>query len=85
MRVTALRLVPTLSTHLHEESFTLQMIQPAILKGKLFGYGRKAIPLRFTFKRVLENGIRFDFLFGVIVFYSTNKMLSYSLSLLWEF
>jgi hypothetical protein len=43
-------MVPTLSTHLHEESFTLQIIQEAILNGKRFGYDRKAIYLRFTFK-----------------------------------
>jgi hypothetical protein len=43
-------MAPTLSTHLHEESFTLQIIQQAILNGKIFGYGRKPIYLSFIFK-----------------------------------
>jgi hypothetical protein len=43
-------MVSALSTHLHEEGFTLQIIQQAILNGKKFAYGRKAIYLRFTFK-----------------------------------
>lgn len=59
-RATVFRMAPTLSTHLHEESFTLQIIQQAILNGKIFGYGRKPIYLSFIFKWVLGNSILFD-------------------------
>jgi hypothetical protein len=38
--------------HLHEERFTLQITQVAILNGRTFGYTRKAVYLPFTFNEV---------------------------------
>jgi len=38
--------------HLHEERFTLQITQVAILNGRTFGYIRKAVYLLFTFTEV---------------------------------
>jgi hypothetical protein len=59
-RATLFRTVPAPSTHLHEESFTLQIIQQAILNGGIFGYGRKAIYLHVTSQWVLGSSILFD-------------------------
>jgi len=47
-------------THLHEERFTLQITQVAILNGRTFGYIRKAVYLLCTFTEVFGSFILVD-------------------------
>jgi hypothetical protein len=78
-------MVPALSTHLHEQSFKLQIIQQAILKGEIFGYGTKAIYLRFAFRRVLGKGILFASFWAYCVLFNEQNVLVLLCLLLREF